>query len=221
MIHQRQPARLIDISPVVSERIGVFPGDTPFRRNVALDLEKGHNIGLSSIATTLHVGAHADAPIHYQKKGAGIEERDVRRYLGRCQVLHARGHHPGSRVGLQHVGGLAPNIERVLVKTESFPNPDRWNSDFCSFDPDLIEAWALNGVRLIGLDTPSIDPETSADLPSHHVVARFDMSILEGLVLRDVPEGVYTLIALPLKIERADASPVRAVLIDDAGVSFP
>lgn len=216
--------RIFDISPSLSERIGVFPGDTAFQRTVALEMEKGHNIGLSSITATLHLGAHADAPNHYELGGSGIESRPLTRYFGKCLVLHAKASR-GERVGLKHLSSKWQSLtewpaDKILIQTGSFPNPDQWNSDFCSFDPLLIEQWAKAGVKTIGIDTPSIDPETSKDLPSHKMVAEHDLSILEGLVLDGVPEGLYTLMALPLKIEGADAAPLRAVLIGDEGRAF-
>jgi arylformamidase len=101
----------------------------------------------------------------------------------------------------------------VLFKTRSFPNPDRWTSDFASLSPELIEKLAGQGVRLVGIDTPSIDPAEDKALESHQAVLRNDMAILEGIVLDDVAEGEYQLVALPLRIAGADASPVRAVLL--------
>ncbi|HVK60122.1 MAG TPA: cyclase family protein [Bdellovibrionales bacterium] len=217
--------RIYDISPVISERIGVFPGDVSFRRNVSLEFSKGHNLVLSSIQTTLHLGAHADGPNHYSKTGEGIGARDVSLYFGSCLVVHAIAVR-GTRVSREHLGdeyqkpGAFKGVKRVLVKTGSFPDPDHWNSDFSSFDPKFIEELANEGVKLIGIDTPSIDPEDSKDLPSHAAVAKHDLAILEGIILDKVPEGKYTLLALPLKLENADAAPVRAILIDDAGKAF-
>lgn len=220
--------KIFDITPLISSRLGVFPGDTSFQQNVLLDIAKGHNIGLSSITTTVHLGAHADAPNHYISGGGGIETRDLRRYLGKCLVLHAKAER-GERISKAHLSSFADEFinegvdkgaTRILIRTNSFPNPDQWNSDFNSYDPLLIEEWAQKGVKTIGIDTPSIDPESSKDLPSHAMVAKHDLSILEGLVLTDVAEGFYTLIALPLKIENADAAPVRAILIADDGRAF-
>lgn len=210
-----------DISPVISEKLGVFPGDTPFSREWSLDFTKGHHLRLSSVRTTLHLGAHADGPNHYAAQGVGIGERALAPYMGKCLVVEAKGLRPGARVTRENfderwsetASWPAP---RILVRTGSFPDPNRWNSDFNSLDPWLIEEWARAGVRLIGIDTPSIDPEDSKDLPAHQTVARHDLAILEGLVLHHVPEGLYTLFALPLKIQGADASPVRAVLFRNA-----
>lgn len=206
--------KIIDISPVLSSRTAVFPGDVPFRRKIALDFKSGDHLLLSAIETTLHLGAHTDAPNHYDANGVGIESADLSVYIGACSVFHAKAPR-GVRIERKHLStaGSWPT-ERILVRTESFPDPDQWNSDFNSFHPDLIEEWAKEGVKLIGIDTPSIDPETSKTLDAHKMGARHGLAILEGIVLDHVPEGQYTLIALPLKIEGGDASPVRAVLID-------
>jgi arylformamidase len=101
---------------------------------------------------------------------------------------------------------------RLLLATGTFPDPARWNADFAALAPRLVEVLAARGVRLIGIDTPSVDLMDSKDLPAHQAFLRHDMAILEGLVLADVPDGQYELIALPLALEGFDASPVRAVL---------
>lgn len=200
----------IDISPVISERIGVFPGDTPFQRKVLLDFEQGHNLRLSAVTTTLHLGAHADSVGHYHKAGAGVESRLVAAYIGNAQVLHVMG--GAGRIAWAEISGRTIKAPRVLFRTDSFPNPNRWNSNFRSFSPEVLEFLADSGVKLVGIDTPSVDPEDSKALESHQVLYRRGLSVLEGLVLTDVNEGLYTLIAPPLRLEGADASPVRALL---------
>lgn len=217
--------RVYDLSPTLSPRTGVFPGDVRFQQSISMSFDKGHHLGLSSITTTLHIGAHADAPSHYSARGEGIAARSLEYYVGQTYVAHAAISR-GERVSASHLSkALQERIvsksrfpARFLVKTETFPDPDRWNSDFASFDPELIEALHSCGVRLIGIDTPSIDPETSKELESHHTIERLDMSVLEGLCLQGVPEGTYWMVAAPLKIEGADAGPVRALLFDHAGM---
>ena len=204
--------RIIDISPPISADLAVWPGDVPFQRAVNLSIDAGANIDLSSIHTTVHLGAHTDAPSHYQAGGAGIAARDLSFYLGDAQVMRVSVG-PSERVRPEHL--TAPiTAHRVLFRTGSYPNPNAFNPDFCSLSPALIEQLAGEGVRLVGIDTPSIDPVDSKDLPSHAMVAAHNMAILEGIVLDDVPDGVYTLVALPLSIVGADASPVRAVLVE-------
>ena len=106
----------------------------------------------------------------------------------------------------------APQTPRVLFATGSFPDPNAWNEDFSSLSPELVHLLADAGVRLVGIDTPSVDPSTSKALESHSAVAQRDLAILEGLVLDGVAPGLYRLMAFPLKLSGADASPVRAVL---------
>ena len=120
---------------------------------------------------------------------------------------------PGTSIRITDLNAavVAP---RILFRTGSYPDPDQFNEDFCSLSPSLVEWLAGEGVRLVGIDTPSVDPCSSKDLPCHGMIAAHDMAILEGVVLEHVPDGIYTLIALPLRIEGADASPVRAVLLE-------
>lgn len=207
-----EPVKLIDISPVLSDQTAVFPGDRAFEREVSMDFKKGDSLLLSSIRATLHLGAHADAPNHYHAGGAGIEERDLRRYLGKAQVIRAKAGANG-RLGLDAIEGKTIEATRVLFATGSYPDPDKWNGDFAALSPELIDELAKGGVRLVGIDTPSVDPSEDKELPSHQALYRNDMAVLEGLVLDEVEEGTYLLIALPLRIKGADASPVRAVLV--------
>ncbi len=202
-----------DISPLISERLAVFPGDTKFTRTIAMSFEKGDHLQLSSFQTTVHLGAHTDAPNHYRKGLSGIDERALSIYMGRAQVIRVTVGR-GERIMPKHIEGRKITSPRVLFHTGTFPDPNNWNSDFASLSPELIVHLARQGVKLVGIDTPSIDPESSKTLESHQVVADNDIAILEGIVLSKVPEGDYTLIALPLKIEGSDASPVRAVLLD-------
>lgn len=206
--------RIIDISPPITADLAVWPGDVPFERSINLSIAAGANIDLSSIQTTVHLGAHVDAPSHYVAGGEGIADRSLSYYFGPAQVIRVSVA-PSERVRPEHL--TAPiRAHRVLFRTDSYPDPERFNPDFCSLSPALIEHLAGEGVRLVGIDTPSIDPVDSKDLPSHAMVAAHNMAILEGIVLDGVEDGVYTLVALPLSIVGADASPVRAVLVEDS-----
>jgi arylformamidase len=205
--------KYFDITPLISEKLAVYPGDIAYSRNVALAFEKGDHLLLSSITATLHLGAHADAANHYHAEGAGIEQRPLSPYLGTCQVIRVD-IGPGKRIEPRHLGTTEITAQRVLFYTGSFPDPQTWNADFCSLSPELIELLAKKGVKLVGIDTPSIDPEDSKKLESHQAVYRHDICVLEGLVLEAVPSGIYTLIALPLPLQGADASPVRAILLE-------
>lgn len=203
-----------DISPLISSDLAVFPGDQAFVRRVAMSFEKQHHLELSSIHTTVHLGAHADAPSHYTANGKGIHERDLNLYMGLCQVIRVNIPR-GARLQVQDLGGKKILAPRVLFATDSYPNPNKWNEDFNSLSADLVDMLASQKVCLVGLDTPSVDPAREKVLSSHHAISRHDMAVLEGVVLDQVPEGLYTLIALPLKLKNLDASPVRAILLKD------
>ncbi len=205
-------ARLIDISPVLSRRIAVWPGDTPYRRTVNAAIADGANIDLSEVTTTVHVGAHADAPSHYAADGQAVHERPLDLYYGPCEVI-AVSVGRNERITPSHLPDRADLAARVLFHTGTFPDPDRFNEDFAALSPELVDHLAARGVRLVGIDTPSIDLCKDAELLSHSAVARHDLAILEGIVLTHVRPGRYTLIALPLPIEGGDASPVRAALV--------
>lgn len=202
---------IIDISPTISPNTAVFPGDTPFQQNFLLKIEKGSNLDLSTIKTTVHIGAHTDAPSHYHAEGVTMEKRDLKYYIGPAQVIEVACPR-GTRILPQH---LTQNImaSRVLFKTNSFPDPNRWNDDFVSLSAELIEFLAAKKVVLVGIDTPSVDLAGDELLESHKCIYKHNMAILEGIVLKDVDSGIYDLICLPLKIAEADASPVRAILL--------
>jgi arylformamidase len=203
--------RLWDISPPVRPGAPVFPGDTPYQQEWAATLAPGCPVNVSTITLSPHVGAHADAPLHYDAQGTPVGELDLQPYLGRCRVVHAIA--PGALVTWEHIAHAVRDLPpRVLVRTYEHAPVDRWDPDLAGFAPDTIERLADAGVRLVGIDTASIDPAQSKTLDSHQVIRRRGLRVLENLVLDDVPEGDYELIALPLKLMTADASPVRAVL---------
>ncbi len=210
MIPTFLPLLIYDISPPISPALAVWPGDTPFQEQRTWAIEGDGVVNVSRITLSTHTGAHADAPLHYDRTGLAIGEVAVERYLGPCRVVHVLG---TSRVTLAQVqAALADCPPRVLFRTYQSAPQDYWDNNFASIAADLIEHLAAQGVVLVGIDTPSIDPETSKTLDAHHAVCAAGMSILEGLVLDAVPAGDYELIALPLRFKNLDASPVRAVL---------
>jgi len=203
--------RIWDISPPIQPGAPVFPGDTPYAQEWAASIGPGCPVNVSTITLSPHVGAHADAPLHYDPQGQSIGALDLEPYLGPCRVVHAIGCGPLVRWGhLAHaVAGLPA---RVLVRTYTRAPVDRWDPELAGYEPETIERLAALGVRLVGIDTASIDPAESKTLDSHQMIRRLGLRVLENLVLDEVPEGDYELIALPLKLMTADASPVRAIL---------
>lgn len=208
--------KIIDISPSIHSKLAVFPGDTPWKRTIALDFAKGDHLLLSQMQATLHLGAHADAPSHYHPDGEGIDTRSLDYYLGPCQVIDLSQHNYSSSDWKINLGIFNLNIiqtPRVLFKTLTF-DPYQWKTPFASFDHQLISKLKQLGVITLGIDTPSVDAWNSKDLETHNAIFKNDMAILEGLDLAHTSEGLYRLIALPLKIQAGDASPVRAILLE-------
>ena len=201
---------IYDITPPITPKLAVWPGDTPASREVLCDMARGDNITLSTLRATVHLGAHADGPNHYGKDAPAIDERSLDYYLGPCQVIRvnvARATHITMSMVQTEI-----KTPRVLFATGTYPDPQNWNGDFAALSVELIDFLHERGVITVGIDTPSVDLFESKDLPAHKAILRHNMSILEGLVLKDVPEGIYELIALPLPLVGFDASPVRAVL---------
>jgi arylformamidase len=204
--------RLWDISPPVHAGSPVFPGDAHYEQRWAATLGPGCPVNVSTITLSPHTGAHADAPLHYDAAGIAVGALDLEPYLGTCRVVHAIG--CGALVEWRHVeravdASLPP---RLLVRTYQHMPVDRWDAALAGYAPDVVERLADRGVLLVGIDTASIDPAQSKALAAHQVIRRRNLRVLENLVLDEVPEGDYELIALPLKLTTADASPVRAVL---------
>jgi arylformamidase len=203
--------RLWDISPPVHEGAPVFPGDTPYRQQWAAQIAPGCPVNVSTLTLSPHVGAHADAPLHYDPQGTPVGALELTPYLGPCRVIHAIAR--GPLVTWDHIAHAVHALPpRVLVRTYERAPVDRWDPQLAAFAPDTIERLADAGVLLVGIDTASIDPAESKSLDSHQVIRRRGLRVLENLVLDGVPEGDFELIALPLKLMMADASPVRAVL---------
>jgi len=209
--------RLYDISPPIDSALAVFPGDTPPTREILLDMARGDSMTLSTLHSTVHLGAHVDAPSHYGHAGGSIDDQPLDLFLGPARLIRV----PLQRGEFITIGAVEEALkrgdevalsERVLIATGTYPDPSVFNTDYAPVDPELVDWLAGRGVRLIGVDTPSFDASDSKKLPAHNAMLRNGMNILEGLVLGGVPEGTYELIALPLRLVGFDGSPVRAVL---------
>lgn len=224
--------RLYDISAPIDNTTPVWPGDTPVGIERIWRMEAGSPVNVGKMTLSPHTATHADAPFHYAQDGAPIGAVGLDVYMGECVVIDVAEVAEVAKVAQRQstidVADLRNALERsqleiaprVLIRTYGTPflaldasnRALQWDSDFSAVTPAAIDWLAGQGVRLIGTDTPSLDPETSKTMDAHHRVRAHGMAILEGLVLDDVPVGRYELIALPLKLTSLDASPVRAVL---------
>jgi arylformamidase len=200
---------IFDISPEIGDSLAIWPGDVRPVRKVQLEIESGDRVTLSALTTTVHAGAHADAPSHLVPGGQTIDVVALEPYIGPCSLVRIDGHE-----GPLETRHLPADLmaERVLFAAGGAGRSGEFPTDFAYLSPELVEELHRRGTWLVGIDTPGIDPYDSEQMPAHHACVRLGIAILEGLVLDGVPEGVYELVALPLRLAGFDASPVRAIL---------
>ena len=202
--------RIWDLSPAIQSDTPVWPGEAPFAYERTSVLQGDCPVNVSRFSMCPHTGSHTDAPFHYDPLGVPIGSVDLDAYIGPCRVIHAIG---APQIEFRHLQGkLTALPQRVLFRAYATYPRTGWDSAFASVAVEVIELLARCGVKLIGIDTPSLDPELSLTMDAHLAVRRNGMAILESIVLDDVDEGDYELIALPLKFSELDASPVRAIL---------
>jgi len=201
---------LLDISVPVSEKTAHFPGDTPFSCDWPLRFDRGDNLSLSAVRSSPHVGTHVDAPLHYDPRSKiGVADLPLDAFEGPCRVVRVR----APMVEPRHLDGLdLEREERLLFRTADTLDPTRWNPDFTALSVEAADLLAAAGVRLVGMDTPSVDPADSKTLEAHKALGRGSVVNLENLDLTRVPEGRYLIRAFPARWEGLDAAPVRAVL---------
>jgi len=209
-------SRIWDISQTLGAGLPVWPGDTPFASGRRWSMGDGSPVTVSHFATTVHAGTHADAPLHYAVGAPSAADVPLGAYLGRCRLVDARG--AGAAITRAFVErAVIDPPPRVLFRTYDVFPLEHWKADFTAVEAGAIARLAALGVRLIGVDSPSLDPQESKSMDAHLAVLAADMRVLEGLVLDGVPAGDYELIALPLKLAGLDASPVRAILRGPVG----
>lgn len=202
---------LYDITRTLSSEIAVWPGDTPFNRKLTMAIDDGEAFNVSALTMSTHTGTHMDAPYHFTADGLRVTQMSLEAFIGPARVVSVD--KTGGLLPSDLAGGALDGAERVLFHTPASDVPDeQWESDFAHMTVEMADYLAGLGVRLVGLDSPSMDPQESEDVPAHHALNRQGIHILEALSLKEVPDGDYELIALPLKLADADGSPVRAVL---------
>lgn len=204
--------KIYDITHTVNKEIAVWPGDSPFERIEFATIENGDLCNVSGMNAGLHVGTHIDAHYHYHKDGITIDEHNLENYIGPCQVIDVTDI-KGKSIEIEDIK-CEIHEKRIIFRTKKVTNSEVWNPTFKGISPDLVKYLSEKGVLLVGTDSPSVDEFNSSILKSHLAFYQYNVYILENLNLNDIKEGTYELIALPLKLEGADGSPVRAVLIE-------
>jgi arylformamidase len=202
--------KLYDITLSVDDRLSGWPGDAPYRLEWTCTKAAGAAVNLGQVSLSLHTGTHTDAPYHFDDSGPRVDAVPLSAYLGPARVVDVSGRPLIRRDDLEQID-LA-GTPRLLLRTGAWADHSRFPDSIPTLAPDVPEWLREQGVVLVGVDVPSVDALDSKELPVHHALGRHGIAILESLDLAGVPEGVYELIALPLRLAGADGSPVRAVL---------
>jgi arylformamidase len=207
---------IYDISLSISESLVVWPGDSPVRITQPRHMDRGDHATVSHLEISAHTGTHVDAPAHFVQGGAGVDTLDLNALVGLALVTEARDADALTADVLAELA-IPLGTERVLFRTR---NSNLWARGAQAFDEDFVAItedgarWLVErGIRLVGVDYLSVAP-FSASIPTHQMLLRAGIVLLEGVNLSDVRPGMYQLVCLPLKIDGVDGAPARAILID-------
>jgi arylformamidase len=202
--------KLYDISEPLYNGMTVWPGDDPYQYQLAATIGKDSSANVGTLSLSTHTGTHIDAPFHYDNDGKQVHELDLSLYIGPCRVVHLIGQQKITVADLQALQLSA--TERLLIRTDSWVDRSTFPDEYTYIQPEAAAYLQTLGVKLLGIDVPSVDPADSQTLAAHHALHQQQIHILERVVLTAIDPGVYELIALPLPVQSGDASPVRAIL---------
>ena len=193
---------LRDISIALSPATPEWPGDTRFSCGWTWQMAAGASVNVSAYTTSPHVGTHADAPLHVRDGWPAVDAMPLAPFAGAARVL-----------GVESLAALGEQrVERLLLRTGCSIAGGSFPEAWPTLPVDLVRALLARGLILLGVDAPSVDERDSKTLAVHHCLFEGGACILENLDLRDVADGTYDLIALPVKLAGLDAAPVRAAL---------
>ena len=213
VLRRRGAVILYDISVVTGVETPEWPGDTPFSCGWSARISDGESVNLTTITCSPHVGTHADAPLHVRDGAAAAEALPLDAFIGRALVIAVDG---VPRDLASDLLDRVPNgTTRLLLRTGASIAGGQFPTDWPALAAATAAELTRRGVRLVGVDAPSVDRRESRTLAVHHALFDGGACVLENLDLRSVPEGRYELAAAPVKWAGADAAPVRAVLWGD------
>lgn len=199
----------IDITVELSDNVAEWPGDTPFSFETPVTKRLSGSVNIGKITTSTHIGTHVDAPFHFDNDGATIEALDINRYIGDATIIEVAGKDEISKSDLE-AHSIKGTI--LLIKTTAATDKSVFPKEVPTLTLEAVSYLAEKGIKLFGIDVPSVDLVNSKTLDVHHVLHAHDIMIIESVVLDQVDPGLYEFIALPLKVKGADGSPVRAVV---------
>jgi arylformamidase len=204
--------KLIDVSVPLDEQLPTYPGNTPFALEPVKRLAQGGSSNVSSLHASLHTGTHVDAPCHFFDGAAGTEALSLEMLIGRARVIEIP---TRKAVSVEDVRAfdLTEDV-RLLIKTH---NSQLWgsptfHSDYIGVTEAAARYLVANGIKVLGVDYLSVEVFKAPGAPAHHLLLGAGVTIIEGLDLRNVDQGIYELICLPLRVVGGDGAPARVVL---------
>ncbi|MDQ0272492.1 arylformamidase [Cytobacillus purgationiresistens] len=200
----------IDISQPLTNEISHWPGDTAFTYVTSFTKEQTGSVNIGRITTSLHTGTHVDAPYHFDDLGEKILDLDIAVFIGRARLIDVSSYERINQSVLSQFD--LTGVTRLLLKTAIPNKPDLFPEKIVHLEADIAPFLKDRGVRLIGVDVPSVDSLDSKEMEAHHALYHSGVHILENIMVDYVEPGDYELIALPLPLKNADGSPVRAVI---------
>ena len=211
MINGHSPL-LKDISVTLNPDTPEWPGDTPFTCGWSSLMGAGASVNVSAFTSSPHVGTHADAPLHVREGWSGSHELSLDAFYGPAIVVYVSSLDKEISIeDLEKIQSL-PFVERLLLRTGRTIAAGAFPEDWPTLSETCVRTLLGRGLRLLGVDAPSVDARESKNLPVHNMLFAGNAAILENLDLRRVTPTMYELIAFPLKLMALDAAPVRAVL---------
>ncbi len=203
----------IDVSVPLHNHMVHWPGDPPYKIHRVLDQTKGDVCTVSQVTMGVHTGTHMDAPRHFVRDAATIDEMPLETTVGPARVIQIRSREAIGRKELEEYE--FESNERVLFKTANSDhlwNKDEFDEDFIFIDREAAEYLAERGVRLVGVDYLSVGGFRQDAVETHNALLGAGIWVIEGLDLSGVEPGLYDLICLPLKLVGSDGAPARAIL---------
>jgi arylformamidase len=200
----------IDISQPLNNELAHWPGDTPFTYEVSYSKEQTGSVNIGKMSMSLHSGTHVDAPFHFMNDGSKVLELDINVYIGPCRLIDVSSYKKIDQEVLTQYD--LDGVSRLLLRTSIPNNPRLFPEQIPYITKEGASFLKEKGIKLIGVDVPSIDPLDSKDMEGHHALYQNGIHILENVMLDHVESGDYELIALPLPLQEGDGSPVRAVI---------
>jgi arylformamidase len=209
--------KFFDITRALAADLAPWPGDTSFDYSLTARIADGSSVNVGRIVTSVHSGTHADAFFHFEDRSLTIDKFEPQRYLGPAVVVDLSQKFSGSSgmsLGEITIGdlGTSESATRLLIKTGAWRDSTKFPAAIPVLAAGVAEWMQVRGIKLFGVDLPSVDAIDSKALRNHHALAAADIAILEGLDLSEAEAGIYSLAALPLKIIGGDGAPVRAIL---------